>query len=147
MDILESFDVKRLDFCELGFDLDDEPTPRRPNGGFPSSLPSPSVAAGDFSVIRQQRGMVEHKKTRVQFIAPLEEEDALKSIKLTPRNIAGGENAAQIGRHTIAGASSENFEYTGSDTAPHARSLASENSEGQLVRKSSTWLRSWTRDK
>lgn len=93
MDLLQVFQVERLDTCGMeGFELDcDERDAHRNRGreqgpALESDMASPSITKGDFSAIRQHRQMADRRKSQVMFISPLEEEEDLKSVKLTPKN-------------------------------------------------------------
>lgn len=151
MDLLQAFEVERLDTCGIeGFELDwDERDADRPLGpreteperGHASDLASPSIANGNFSAIRQHRQMADRRKSRVLFISPLEAEEDLKSIKLTPKKDA----RRSLTPFTFEG--NEEFDgispsESGSEKTP--TSLTRRNSESQ-VRKSGRWFtRSWS---
>lgn len=84
--------------------------------------------------------MVDRRKSRVQFISPLEEEEDLKSIKLTPKN-ALTQTRSAVARFTFDG--NDEFDHlspseSGLEKSPC--SLVRRNSEGQL-NKAGGWFK------
>lgn len=148
MDLLQTFEVERLDTCGLeGFELEwderDAPRQRAPQRGpgREADPASPSVVKGNYSAIRQHRQMVDQRKSRVLFISPLEAEEDLKSVKLTPKDKAGSAIATfTFERHAELDGLSPS--ESGSEKTP--TSLTRRNSESQ-VNKSGRWFkRSWS---
>lgn len=52
---------------------------------------SPSVLKGDFSRIRRDRQLVGARRRSIRFIAPLDDEETLLRVTLTPRVVPGAE--------------------------------------------------------
>jgi hypothetical protein len=118
-----------------------------------TSPPSPSAVAGDFSNIRRQRTLGAHRKGCVRFIAPIEDEESLVSIKLTPcsgRRVGpAGPKASPTdtapGGPSWAGAANEPPAPKASSSplvTANSSPLVRCNSDGQVDRRAS-WFQSW----